>query len=254
MLRCSHIICRVDQIAPVVRDYRACGFSIEWGSDPKRAHNALLWFEDGPFIEFFQIPEPYQYLNIPLTLFYGRAAGKLWNSWSRAASGWCGVALESENIKDQDRLDAKENRRELRRIKTVVNQEGIAASRIMKGSRVRPDGIKVRYSLFAPEPTGLPFVVSHYDPPQRPAKVGHANGASAVAWVKVGVAKRLIHKYRIFTSGDKWLQIESAPQTGVLEVGLSGLKTLPKPEYLHGAVFSLADHGESSESKKQERN
>src|SRR5262249_54346468 len=51
MLRCSHVLCTVDDIARAVADYTELGFTVEWGSDPRQAHNALIWFAEGPFIE-----------------------------------------------------------------------------------------------------------------------------------------------------------------------------------------------------------
>jgi hypothetical protein len=251
MLKCSHIICRVNDLAAVVRDYESLGFVMEWGSEPKRAQNALLWFEQGPFIEFFQIPKPYTYLSIPLALMYGRAAGKLWSYWSGATEGWCDIALEPQCANGSEGSDACGNRRELQRIRREINHREIMASRVIRGRRVRPDGTKVRYSLFAPDPVELPFIVSHYAPPQRPKRIRHPNGASGVTWVKVGATKKLIHKFQTLISTEQWLRIQPALQTGVFEVGLSGLKELPKAELLHGAVFSIAiNESENKEEKK----
>ena len=241
MLKCSHIICKVENIAAVVRDYQALGFAMEWGSAPERVQNALLWFEQGPFIEFFQIPGAFTYLSFPLGLIYGNAAGKRWRYWSKAGEGWCDVALEPEHINNLEIPDAAANQGKLRRIKLAVNSSGISTSRIIKGRRIRPDGIEVRYSLFAPAPASLPFVVSHYDPPQRPEKIRHPNGASGVEWVKMGVAEDLISRFRALTLGDQWLRIEPSVKTSVMEVGLHGLKTRLDPGFLHGAIFSAVD-------------
>jgi hypothetical protein len=241
MLKCSHITFKVNNIADVIRDYQALGFSIEWGSAPERANNALLWFEQGPFIEFFQIPRPFAYLSFPLGLIYGNAAGERWRAWSKAGEGWCDVALEPDHIHDQEMPDAAENRRILRRIKSAVNNAGISTSRIIKGRRIRPDGMKVRYSLFAPVPSGLPFIVSNYDPPQRPEKIEHPNGASGVEWVKMGVSKDLLHQFSALTAGDPWLRMEPSAKTSVMEIGLYGLKKRLEAKLLHGAVFSAVD-------------
>ena len=71
MLKFWQIICKVNNIKEAVRDLEALGFSIEWGRAPERAHNALLWFKEGPFIEFFQLPKLFTYLSLPLGLVYG---------------------------------------------------------------------------------------------------------------------------------------------------------------------------------------
>ncbi len=243
MLKCSHILCKVNNIANLVRDYESLGFCIEWGSAPKRALNALLWFEKGPFIEFFSIPRAFRYLGPPLGLAFGAAAAKRWTHWSRASQGWCDVALELEPA-DRTKEAASgaqiANRQDLKAIRTSMNQSGLPTSRIINGSRTRPDGVKVRYSLFTPEPVDLPFVVSAYDPPQRPGKIKHPNGASGVEWVKIGVAREHLHRFQRLSRSDKWLEIEPALQTRVLEVGLSGLSTQFDSRFLHGAVFAAS--------------
>lgn len=242
MLKCSHILCKVNNISDVVRDYEAEGFSIQWGSAPERAHNALLWFEKGPFIEFFQIPKPLTLLIPPLGWIYGRAARKRWTYWSKSSAGWCDVAMEpEERISEAGHGSGADRIRELEAVRSTVNKAGISTSRLIHGRRTRPDGWKVKYSLFAPEPIGLPFVVSTYDPPQRPKKIEHPNGASGVEWVKMGVADDRLHSFQVLSHGDKWLQAVSSPQTGVLEVCLSGLKTTLDPSRLHGAVFTTAE-------------
>ncbi|GIQ70291.1 hypothetical protein DUZ99_06035 [Xylanibacillus composti] len=239
MLKCSHILCRVNNIAEVVRDLEAEGFSVEWGSAPERSLNALLWFEEGPFIEFFQIPKPLTVLIPPLGLVYGRVAGKRWAYWSRSPQGWCDVALEPD---EREGAGAKRIQ-DLKAVKSAVNRAGISTSRLIHGRRTRPDGLKVNYSLFATEPLGLPFVVSAYDPPQRPDRIEHPNGASRVEWVKMGVAEEHLPSFQTLVNGDRWLKVVPSPQTGVLEVCLSGLTHTPDPGRLHGAVFATAAPG-----------
>jgi len=242
MLKCSHILCKVNNISNLVRDYEAVGFSIEWGSAPERAHNALLWFEEGPFIEFFQIPKLFTYLSLPLGLVYGWAAGKRWAHWSRSSEGWCDVALEPADKKNESTQGAgTENVQDLTAIKQAINQAGVSTSRVINGKRIRPDGLKVKYSFFSPEPVGLPFVVSAYDPPQRPEKIKHPNGASGVEWLKMEVAESQLRQFQTLSKGDKWLKVESSSQTRVLEVGLSGLEKNFDSGYLHGAVFTTTE-------------
>lgn len=241
MLKCSHILCKVNNISDVVGDYEAEGFSIQWGSSPERALNALLWFEKGPFIEFFQIPKPLTFLIPPLGLIYGRAAGKRWAYWSKCSEGWCDVAMEpEERTSEASHGPGADRIRDLEAVKSAVNQAGISTSRMIHGRRTRPDGLKVKYSLFAPEPIGLPFVVSAYDPPQRPERIEHPNGASGVEWVKMGVADDRLHSFQFLAKEDKWLKAVSSPRTGVLEVCLSGLTKTLDPSRLHGAVFTTA--------------
>ncbi|MCG7409835.1 VOC family protein [Paenibacillus sp. ACRRX] len=242
MLKCSHILCKVDNISQVVRDYEALGFTMQWGSAPNRANNALLWFEQGPFIEFFQIPKPLTYFIRPLGLFYGQVAGRRWSYWAKAASGWCDLALEPEE-QDMEHTQggAVDDGRDLTVIKEAIDLAGVATSRVIHGRRTRPDGQKVKYSLFATEPLGLPFVVSTYDPPQRPLRITHPNGARGVEWVKMEVAEHQMDLFHALSQNDKWLRVDTSSHirhSKVIEVGLSGLCQTLDSKLLHGAVIT----------------
>jgi hypothetical protein len=243
MLRCSHVLCRVNNISQLVRDYESLGFTLEWGSAPGKALNALLWFEEGPFIEFFQIPRALSYFGPPLGLAFGRPAARRWKHWYESSEGWCDVALEPTGRGERlSRERSRENLRELKEIRTALNRQGIATSRVIRGARTRPDGIRVRYALFAPEPVALPFVVSRYDPPQRPAGISHPNGASGIQSITMGITEKYIQPFQTLIGGDTWLKTAPSLKTGVLEVALKGIRTTNlNPERLHGAVFTVTD-------------
>ncbi len=235
MLKCCQIICKVKNVKKAVENLKKVGFSVQWGSEPNKANNAFLWFEKGPFIEFFSMSSYWYYLSVPFGLIYGQAARKRLAYWSRHPEGWCDIALASTN-----ELKEAINTNELTQIELTVNQAGISTSRIIHGHRVRPDGLKVKFSFMATEPVGLPFLVSTYDPPQRPKKIRHPNGARGVEWVKVAVASTHFEQFLTLTRGDKWIKPELASQTQVLEVGLAGLKNELDSKDLHGAVFTIA--------------
>ncbi|MBY9080393.1 VOC family protein [Paenibacillus sp. HN-1] len=241
MLKCSHILCRVDNVADVVRNYEALGFTVQWGSAPKRALNAFIWFEEGPFIELFQIPKSLTFFIPPLGLLFGRAAGRRWAYWAKVQEGWCDVALEPDDSATVHGDAGSVGRVEqLAAIRQSLRRSGLKTSRLIHGSRTRPDNVKVSYSLFATEPLGLPFVVSLYDPPQRPEKIRHSNGATGIEWVRMGIAAEHRSAMRLLVEEDRWLRLVNAPQTKVLEVGLAGLQASLEGSRLHGAVFKPA--------------
>jgi catechol 2,3-dioxygenase-like lactoylglutathione lyase family enzyme len=225
MLRCSHVVCRVADIEVAVRDFTDLGFTVEWGSDPKRADNALIWFAEGPFIELLRPPPPA--MRWPLTALYGRAVAGRIARWARSGEGWCDVALETDAT-------------ELAPTRAALQAAGVDVSRIVKGKRTRPDGQPVRYEFLAPAPPRLPFVVSAYDPPQRPAHVAHANGALALTCVRLRVSDADRARYELLAGEDRWLRPEAAAETGVRAVELSGLRDELDPARLHGAVVARA--------------
>ncbi|MGN9841245.1 VOC family protein [Nonomuraea sp. H19] len=225
MLKCSHILCKVDDIRAAVGDYSSLGFSVEWGSAPERAHNALIWFDDGPFIELFQLPSRFALLRWPFATIFGTAAGERLARWARPGEGWRDLAVETEDT-------------ELAGVRAALRRKNVRVSRVMKGKRVRPDGGTVRYQFLASSPAELPFVVSAYDPPQRPERVVHPNGARGVARVRMGVSAADRASFDALVGEGRWLSAEPAATTGVLGVELHGLAADLDPRRLHGAVLT----------------
>jgi hypothetical protein len=232
-LRSSHILCKVDDIHSLVSDYRELGFTVDWGSAPERAHNALVWFDEGPFLEFFELPARFALLRWPFGVVNGAPAGQRLAKWARAAEGWCDLALECDGT-------------ELAGTRSELVAAGARVSKVMNGKRVRPDGLPVRYQYLAPAPSVLPFVVSAYDPPQRPERVTHPNGARAVARIRYGVADRDRADLAALVGDDRWLCREPADRTAVLGVELAGLETVLDPAKLHGAVLGPETEGAAS--------
>lgn len=212
MLRCSHVLCRVENVQEIVSEFTELGFSVAWGSMPDKAHNALVWFEEGPFLEFFSFPSTLRVLRWPVSARFGRGMGDRFARWARADDGWRDVALETDD------LDLTATRERLR-------ASGLNVSRIFRNGRTRPDGERVSYQFMSPRPAVLPFVVSSYDPPQRPASITHPNGATGVEAVHFGVRPEHRADYDRLIGEDRWLRPRAATTTGVLEVELAGLTT-----------------------------
>ncbi|QKX04984.1 hypothetical protein HN014_08665 [Aquimarina sp. TRL1] len=237
MLQCSHILCKVDNIHKLVEDYTKLGFSLIWGSRKEKAHNALLWFEEGPYIEFFQLPKKFEVLSYPLKMFYGRGAGDRWTKWSKSPEGWCDMALESqETILATSFMPPVD----LKAIKKEMDKTGVRSSRIIKNKRVSPEGVKIKYSIFCPNATGFPFVFSGYDSPQKPEKIKHPNGATKINWVKMGVDSTYTEEFHHLIRTTPFIKTIPDTETKVFEVGLTGLRNELDPQLLHGAVFKTS--------------
>jgi hypothetical protein len=227
MLRASHLVYKVDDVRTAVEDFTRLGFTVEYGGDPGRAHNALVWFAEGPFIELFQLHRAFGLLRWPLSAAYGRGAGERLMRWARPGEGWRDLALETDEPT-------------LAETHTTLREAGVPTSRVIKGRRTRPDGELVRYQFLTPRPARLPFVVSAYDPPQRPAQIVHPNGVRGIAKVRMGVAGADRRSFEALIGSDRWLTVEPAPRTGLLGVELVGLTADLDPARLHGAVFTAA--------------
>jgi hypothetical protein len=52
--RISHVLYRVSDLHQAVEKLRDAGFIVEYGTEPEKAYNALIWFEQGCFVEIFK--------------------------------------------------------------------------------------------------------------------------------------------------------------------------------------------------------
>lgn len=224
MLRCSHVICKVDDVRSLVRDYEDLGFTMEWGSAPERARNAFVRFADGPFLEFFELPAAARRWRRPVGLLFGAAAGDRLAHWAEPGQGCRDLALETEATSLAD-------------TRAALRSAGVATSRVIKGKRTRPDGQLVRYEFLATRPAGMPLVVSAYDPPQRPASIVHPNGARGIGRVRFAVSATARPVMDLLTGDDPYLTVVPAATTEVLGVELEGLQTDLDLAKLHGAVL-----------------
>lgn len=227
MLSCSHVMCRVDDLRALVRDYEDLGFTVEWGAAPERAHNAFVHFSEGPFLEFYDTPSSARWFRVPFALAFGAAAGERLVRWAGPGQGCRDVAVASEDTS-------------LAATRAALRSRGVPTSRVIKGKRTRPDGVLVRYEFLATRPAGMPFVVSAYDPPQRPGHVEHANGARGIHRVRLGVADTDRGVLDALVPDDPHLEIVAGPVTGVLGVELDGLTDELDAAKLHGAALTRA--------------
>ena len=126
-LRLSHVINKVTDLHVATAELTAAGFTFAWGSEPGVAHNALVWFDEGPFLEAFQFDR-----------LAGAATGDTvppafaarFRHWISAAPGWCDVALECDNT-------------DLGATMARLRAAGVAASGTVAMSRTNPDGTVV---------------------------------------------------------------------------------------------------------------
>jgi hypothetical protein len=224
VLSCSHVICKVDDVRSLVRDYEDLGFTVEWGSAPERAHNAFVRFADGPFLEFFELTAAARWWRRPVGLLFGAAAGDRLARWAQPGQGCRDLALETEATS-------------LAGTRAALRSSGVSTSRVMKGKRTRPDGQLVRYEFLATHPVGLPLVVSAYDPPQRPASIVHPNGARGIGRVRFAVADAERPVMDLLIGDDPYLTVVPGATGEVLGVELEGLRTELDPAKLHGALL-----------------
>ncbi|WP_167013688.1 VOC family protein [Candidatus Pantoea multigeneris] len=229
MLKCSHILCKVDNIHACVAQLEQAGFCVQWGGDPARAHNALVWFEEGPFLEFFELPRWFRWLSYPFGWRFGSSAGQRLRGWSQAGAGWCDVALEPEQYQPEAPLS-------LVQVSQHLQQQALAGSRVVKGRRKSVQGETVHYRFMMPRGEHLPFIVSHYHPLQRPVCIQHPNGARAVARVDFHLPVSSHRHLQRLLPSDRWLNSQQGERRCVSSVVLQGWQASP---HTSGFIQSL---------------
>lgn len=164
----SHVLVRVPQLSEAVARYEAAGFTVRWGSSPARAHNALIHFEEGPFLELF---DPIPVGADPRVV--REAVPPRVRGWIDA-NGLCEHALEgTESIEE---------------IVAAMVSRGVELDpQILPAERTGPDGVTLRWSLTTPSRLELPFVMSPYEPAPATTEADetHSNGVRCIVALEV---------------------------------------------------------------------
>lgn len=207
-LRLSHILYRVDDLPTAVRDYEKLGFTVEWGSDPDSAHNALIRFPCGPFLELLTVPAP-----DPVDPQAPGVTGRL-ARWA-AGHGWIDLAVETDEP-------------HLGEVHAEVRSRGIECTDPLRYRRSRADGVELSWWIFAPVDPTLPFVMSAYSPPQPPPSDGgsHPNGATGIARVVIGAVDPDRARARwecLLGAPDSMLDFVRADHDRIVDVRLAGV-------------------------------
>ncbi len=172
-MKISHILYKVKNLHEAVADFEKMGFTVKYGTRKDKAFNALIWFEEGPFIELFATKEMPKIFVVLAKLMGKEAALKRFEKYSRADYGWVDYAIENE----RNDLD-KENE--------LLREMGYKYS-TLPGKRKNIDNLKLRWKLSVPFDLNIPFLMSAYTPNPRPKSIKHANGAKSVVKLVWGI-------------------------------------------------------------------
>ncbi|MEM6702764.1 MAG: VOC family protein [Acidobacteriota bacterium] len=164
----SHYLIQVDDLAAAVEEARAAGFTVLWGSEPSKAHNALIFTSAGGFIELFTLP--FTGLKGRLASAVVRAGAAVGSVAMQRAQGWktksgfCDFALETRAPLDEAIAELSRN--------------AVSVSKARSFSRVESGGQTIRWQLCSPPSVELPFLMGPYTPEQsiESSDLQHDNG------------------------------------------------------------------------------
>ena len=226
MLKLSHISCRVDNLEDASKKFTEMGFKIEWGSNSiEKSNNFFIWLDDGPFLEIFTIKKRYLLGGIGLLLLYGRLPTKKWWYWYNAKNSWCDFALED--------FDFKNTSIEYRNGKTLVNIEKTKQELMNKGFKVSKKTMhwsrknfknkRAYFSFFVFQNIRLPFIVSRYEPNQKPLYVNHMNGSTKLGYICIYSSDKDYKEMKIITENDNRIIVRKGEKTCIKEIGIIGI-------------------------------
>lgn len=178
MLKMSHVLYKVKDLHGAVKRFEELGFTVEYGADPKKATNAMIWFEEGPFLELFTTPN--QSLLISIVSGILRLIGKSTlalrvKHYGQSKEGFCDWSIESES-QDITKWIEKTCSFGLKCQKVNVKRMNVRGERLF-------------WQLGAPASLDFPFLMSAYNIDQRPKKIAHKNGAKSISMLTVGMPK-----------------------------------------------------------------
>ncbi|GEK15984.1 VOC family protein [Aliivibrio fischeri] len=223
LTRSSHVLIWVKNIHKAVADFRQLGFTVEYVTTEKKSKNALIWFEQGAIIELLTSPPNPQRFKWMIDLFAGRGAGKRMIRWSQQGEGFCDLAVVSDDF-DNDLL--------------ALKVSGIKMCRTIPWRRTKPNGDKTKFHFVYPRTDSLPFIISPYQPSQRPDKVDHSNGATSLAKINMTVRKEDWDTVWMLLGQDPVMNLEYGPKTQIQNIELAGLNNSLPTEKLHGTQLN----------------
>lgn len=176
-MKVGHIIYKVNDLQKAVEDYRAEGFTVEYGTK-KDPYNALIYFSEGPYLELLHRSGMPRFVKLALRVIGKGYLADRMNAWDASEEGLLAVCLEGD----------KQN------IATEMSILKQAGQRFFKTTATRHDthDRALIYTCVFPEEMKLPFLMSAFSTNPRPKNFTHANGVRRIRHVQLGTAAELM--------------------------------------------------------------
>lgn len=207
-MRLSHILYKVDDLDQAVREFTELGFTVVYGSDPKKATNALIWFEEGPFLELFTMnvnPIIYNIISFVLRLLGKKSLLKRVELYQTSPVGFCDVSIETDD-------------RNLDKDVQFLLDRGYTCDR-MNSKRTNHKGKKLNWQLAVTPHTNIPFLMSAYNIKQHPEKITHRNGALSIKEVVFGTSREHLSLLNELIEDERFILIEG---NGLVDMKING--------------------------------
>lgn len=211
MTRLDHILIRVANLEDVIADFKAMGFVVDYGTKPKKAYNAMVFFEDETFIELVdtsKIPVFVRFFaKIGILSFINPFYNRI-GTYSVSSAVFLDFACYSDAILN-----------DFYRIR-----KNFSVSKILSLNRVNTLGEKLSWQLFAPKSLKLPFIMSDYFPYKYVDKAltQHFNNTKGIAEIEIEFSENIEIQQKILA--DFYGIHEFQIQTDSIQFVLNNLK------------------------------
>lgn len=179
----GHILIRVNDLSKAVKDFEEMGFTVIYGSNKKRARNAMIYFQDGSFLELFCVSKNKlvkKMLRFFIKIFkpFGFPIFSRYLMYLEDGEGLTDWALDCVPSNDYDSI--------VKYIETYMN---LSKTKTMK--RKEEDGVVVSWKMTVPKDSQYPFFMSSYFPEINHPKQ-HPNGIIGIKSVHLEVFPEFI--------------------------------------------------------------
>lgn len=225
MIKVSHICFRVDDLKREYDFFKGKGFDVEWGGPRGKSNNFFIWFGADTFIEVFSIPKKFAFLAKVIRIIYGKIARDRWWKWFTAKNICVDFAIEDFNnintniIKKRNKIIV-----DIEKVKENLQKYNIIFSPTLHWKRKNNKSEYANYSYFIPVNNNLPFIVSRYEPGQKPSISNHTNGSKGISNIvlyskedDLGDLKKLLHE-------DDRIKFIEHTDTFISSIRIEGLK------------------------------
>ncbi len=170
-MKIDHILLRVDNLENAINDFRNIGFKVYLGNNKKNCHHAMIYFEDGSFLELIdqsKFPRIFKFLaRIKILNLFG-IIFKRFASYCVSKERFLDLAVLSDDI--DSFYEKAENK-----------------SKLINMTRKNHLNQNINWKLFAFDKMHLPFVMSEYKPnrfPENDAYI-HKNGVLGIKQIDI---------------------------------------------------------------------
>ncbi|WP_338555721.1 VOC family protein [Paenibacillus sp. KS-LC4] len=194
----GHVLIKTKQLKQAVQSFQQLGFTVTYRTAPSKAYNALIYLQDGSFLELFN-PKPF---HLPDRLL--RAVFQLLRPLHPAMVNRFLHYLNSEEGLNDYALDSVQLEQAEANVREI-SQAGAKLGKTINKSKTLPDGRKQTWWLAVPEEPRLPFLMSAYDPELActEQEISHSNGALGIDRLVIDVPdlENWIESYKLIFTG-----------------------------------------------------